>query len=163
MRHLALFSLFLAVILFAAEPLFAQTSFVSETVTPNILQVQISATGIVMVGRNFTVTASVSNISNQNLDNQNTSRIKDVIVFLNVPKGISVDDKEKEIGTLDPGEIRTVKWTARAKTSGNYIISVEAQGLLNGVTITASDSTSVSAVGSFRSYLLTLLKSFLGI
>lgn len=127
----------------------AQSGLVVATVRPNPLEVSISAPSGVTVGQWFDVSADITNLG------QDT--ITKTIATLNTPTEFQVKGQRKKIGNLASHETKTVTWQVKANASGNFVITAEATGNLAGETISASDSTLITATGTLGVLLFRLL------
>jgi len=129
---------------------FAQEGTVSATVRPNPLEVKISAPTVVNVGQRFDINVDVSNLG--------TETVNDVVVVINKPQGLSVKGKKSlDIGNLLPGETKPIIWEAKASKPLDYIVQVEATGVLFGETITSSDTAVIFTTGSLGAFLFKLI------
>lgn len=129
---------------------FAQEGIVSATVRPNPLEVKISAPAVVNVGQWFDINVDVTNFG--------TETINDVVVVINNPQGLSVKGKKSiALGNLLPGETKPFSWEAKVSQPLDYIVQVEATGLLSGEVVTNSDTVVILTSGSLGAFLLKLI------
>lgn len=140
-------------VLFVASSLgsvYAQNGVVTATVRPNPLDVSVSVPSSVVVGKWFDISADITNLGNQN--------ISSTVVTIHSPTEITIKGgQKKKIGNLAGGQTKTVTWPAKANSSGNFVIQVEATGNLAGEQISSSDSIIISAVNSLALFLLRLI------
>lgn len=137
-------------LLLAASPAFAQSVTVIATVKPNPLNVQVSAPATVPVGQWFDVTLTVTN--------QGLEIIDQTTATLNTPAEITVrGNKNKRLGKLLAGQVKTVDWQAKATTAGNFIIQANVVGEIAGEQISQSDSTIISAASPLGFFLFRIL------
>lgn len=130
----------------------AQSSVVTATVRPNPLEVSVSAPGTVVVGKWFEVSADVSNLGSE--------RIGQTVATLNTLSELQVrGNNRKGLGSLGSGQTKIARWQARANTSGNFVVQVEASGNLAGEQISSSNSVNISAIGSLGAFLFRLIFS----
>ena len=131
-------------------PVLAQTASLVATVRINPLEIEVTAPLNVVVGEWFTVSVSVFN--------RGSETIWKAIATLEAPTGIVVRGKNKKLGNLEPGEIKTVFWQAKANKAGNFIILAKVTGNLVGEQISASDTTTISASSTSRFSLISLFR-----
>ncbi len=142
----------ISLLLFVASSLgsvYAQSGVVTATVRPNPLEVSISPPGTVVVGQWFDISASVTNLGDLT--------ITSIVATINAPKELTVKGQKKQVGSLAGGQTKIVTWRAKANSSGNFVIQVEATGNLAGEQISSFDSIIISAVNSLAFFLLRLI------
>lgn len=127
----------------------AQSGTVTATVRPNPLEVLVSPPGSVVVGQWFDINADIVNLGNQTISGTTAT--------IQTPTEVTIKSPKKKIGNLAGGVTSTVTWRAKANSSGNFVIQVEASGNLAGEQISSSDSALISAVGSLGLFLLRLI------
>lgn len=127
----------------------AQSGVVTATVRPNPLAVVVSVPGTVVVGQWFDISADVANLGEQN--------ISSTVATVHAPTEVTIKGPKKKVGDLAGGQTKTVTWRAKANSSGNFVIQVEASGNLAGEQIFSSDSVIISAVNSLAFFLLRLI------
>ena len=152
MRYLSLPIILLTVFLLTAVPSFAQSSTLTATVRPNPLKVKITAPSNAPVGEWFDISAEVTNLGSEVITKTTTTT-------LNSPRELSVRNKKKRVGDLTSGETISLKWQARAKSEGNFIVLVEASGRLGREKISTSDSKIITADDSI---ILSLFRMIFG-
>lgn len=128
---------------------YAQSGVVTATVRPNPLEVSVSAPPSVPVGQWFDISANVTNLGDLT--------ITSTVATINASTELTVKGPKKKIGNLAGNQIKTVTWRAKANSSGNFVIQVEATGNLAGEQISSSDSVNIFAVGSLGHFLLRLI------
>ena len=151
MKYLSLPIILLTVALITAGPSFAQSSTLTATVRPNPLKVKITAPSNVGVGEWFDISAEVTNRGSEVITKTTTT--------LNSPRELRVRNKKRRIGNLAAGETISLKWQAKAKNEGNFIVLAEASGRLAGEKISTSDSKIITADDSL---ILSLLRVIFG-
>lgn len=150
MNTLGVFAI--SLVLFVASSLgsvYAQSGVVTATVRPNPLEVSVSAPGGVVVGQWFDINADVANLGDQS--------ITGIEAIIQTPTEVTVKGQKKKVGTLAGSQTKTVTWRAKANSSGNFVIQVEASGNLAGEQISSFDSVLISAVNSLAFFLLRLI------
>ena len=133
MRYRSLPIIVLTVFLLTAVPSFAQSSTLTATVRPNPLKVKITAPSNAPVGEWFDISAEVTNLGSEVITKTTTTT-------LNSPRELSVRNKKKRVGDLTSGETISLKWQAKAKSVGNFIVTAEASGRLASEKISDSDT-----------------------
>ena len=149
MRYLSLTIILLTVFLLTAVPSFAQSSTLTATVRPNPLKVKITAPNNVTVGEWFDISAEVTNLGSEVITKTTTT--------LNSPRELSVRNKKKRVGDLTSGETISLKWQAKAKSVGNFIVTVEASGRLASEKISDSDTKMIKVDDSIILSLFRIL------
>ena len=127
----------------------AQSGVVTATVRPNPLKVSVSPPGTVVVGQWFDISADIINLGSQTITGTTAT--------IHTPTEITVKGPKKKIGNLAGGQSKTVTWRAKANSSGNFVIQVEALCNLAGEQISSFDSVLISAVNSLAFFLLRLI------
>ena len=128
----------------------AQTASLVATVRVNPLEVEMTAPSNVVVGEWFTISISVSN--------RGSETIRKTTATLETLTEIVVRGKNKKLGNVEPGEIKTVSWQAKANKAGNFIILAEVTGDLAGEQISAFDTTTISVNSTSRFSLISLFR-----
>ena len=151
MKRFFILPMALVCLLVVAGSAFAQSVTLTATVRANPLEVEVIAPNTVVVGEWFEITADISNLGGETIT-------KAYATIHKSPK-LTVRRKKKKVGTLEAGQTKTITWLAKVRSSGNFIIYVEATGELAGEKISASDtdtmvvdiitSSSVWFLGSF--------------
>lgn len=148
MRKIILLAAILASFLASSGSSFAQTATLTATVRLNPLKVKVIAPSSVAVGQWFEIKASISNLGSE--------MITKTVAVITASSGLAIKGKKKHIGNLGQGETIVV-WQAKANSSGNFVVQVEATGNLAGEEISASDSTVISAISSLARFWLRLI------
>lgn len=140
-----------AALVITASAVLAKTATLTATVRPNPLLVGITAPSHVPVDQWFEFSAIISNIG--------ADPISRTVATIHTPSDIRVQRKRQHLGTLEPQQSPTITWQMLANNPGSFVIQVEATGNLLGESISATDSSTISAVDSA---ILTVLKLIFG-
>jgi len=129
----------------------ASDSIITATVTVNPLVVSVFAPSTVLVGRPFTVKASI--------ENRGESKIEQAVATINLPDGLELakPKAEQTLGVIPPHRRKTAVWPIRATEGSEYVISVSVSGQYDGVAIieesTAAFTVSEDAPPWWRRFL----------
>ena len=149
MKKFFILPMALVCLLVVASSAFAQSATLTATVRGNPLEVEVVAPNTVVVGEWFEITADISNLGGETIT-------KTYATIHTDPK-LTVRGKKKKVGTLEAKQTKTITWLAKARSSGNFVISVQATGELAGEEISASDTT---VIDIFTSSPVWFLGSF---
>ena len=130
---------FLSSSLLSGQVRAADEASVEVGITPNPLAVSVFAPSEVIKGDDFTVSAQIKNLGDE--------EIKETVASIHLDNnGLSLDKKEVEnqIGMIQSREMITVDWSVKVVETGVYIILVSVSG--RGVTgdLTAQDTVIVT-------------------
>ena len=129
---------------------FAQSATLTATVRVNPLKVEVIAPNTVTVGKWFEIKAEVSNLG--------TERISRAFATLSAHPEINIRGSErKNLGSLPSGGTKTIKWRVKVDSLGNYIVTVEAKGILAGEEIFASDTIVIFTTDSLGAFFFRLI------
>lgn len=151
MKKLVILSIALAYLFGTAGSVLAQSAILIATVRVNPLEVEVIAPKSVMVGEWFEIKANISNMGGE--------IITKVYATIHTDPKLTVGGKRKRVGNLGAGQVETITWLAKARSSGVFVIYVQATGELAGEEISASDTLIVSATSSLGAFLLKLIFS----
>lgn len=140
-----------AALVITASAVLAKTATLTATVRPNSLLVEITTPSRVPVDQWFEFSAIISNIG--------TDPISRTVAIIHTPGDIHVQRKRQRLDTLEPQQSPTITWQMLAKNPGSFVVQVEATGNLLGESISAADSSAISAVDSA---ILTALRLIFG-
>lgn len=147
MKKLFVLSVVLASLLVVPRLASAQTATLTATVRVNPLQLIVFEVNP-PVKEWFDIPVTISNLG--------TETITRVVATAHGSSKLSLKNKRKKIGNLEHGDTPVI-WQAKTSKPGNFFVSIEVSGQLDGEEISASDSITVSAVGSLVARFFRLI------